>query len=230
MLYKDSFSKTRVLIPFFLQSVSWPIMRLLFGIFTRFEVKGKENLKGSKETGVIFAANHLSELDPILVTGALPWLGRFSPLFYVSLQKEEYDESGLMQHLYGGLFFKAWGAYPAFIGLKDYEKALINHINILNSCGSVCVFPEGKTTRTGQIGEGKGGVTYLSQKTQATIVPVGISGVFKMGFFDFLLRKRKIIVEFGKPILPEDLGSNEDYKKMSETVMEKIVELLPKHK
>lgn len=229
--FKSRFFSIRVLIPLVLQSIAWPMMRLVFGIFTRFEVKGRENLKDIRNTGVIFASNHSSEWDPILVTGALSWMGRFTPLFYVSLSKEHYNSHGLRGKIYGGLFFEAWGAYPTYKGLRDYEKSLEHHISLLNSKRSLCYFPEGRVTKTGKLGEAKGGVAFLSKHTQTPIVPVGISGVYKISLADFFLRRRKVIIEFGEPIYLKNKTEAiaENYKKMSEDVMQKIDEIIIRH-
>jgi 1-acyl-sn-glycerol-3-phosphate acyltransferase len=56
--------------PLVLQTSIWPITRPLFRFFIHLKVEGLENLN-KLSPGVIFAANHTSELDPILVPASL---------------------------------------------------------------------------------------------------------------------------------------------------------------
>ncbi|MDE1975532.1 MAG: 1-acyl-sn-glycerol-3-phosphate acyltransferase [Patescibacteria group bacterium] len=51
------------------------------------------------------------------------------------------------------------------MGMYDYSKAMPHHEGIIRDGGSVCIFPEGRTTKDGNIGEGKGGVAYLAWAT-----------------------------------------------------------------
>ena len=194
----------------------------------------QQSLNTLHNTGVIFASNHLSEWDPILVTAALPWISRFMPLFYISHDKSHYPSNGWRKYLYGGLFFKAWGAYPAYRGLKNYEKSLSYHIEILSLGGSLCVFPEGGKSKTGKLGEGRPGVAFLAQHANVPVVPVLIQGIFKLSLKDFLLRRKTISFRFGEPLFPKDLfGSSKDitlsdYKVGASKIMDAI-KVLQKH-
>ena len=185
--------------PLILQKLIWVPTRSILSFFGHFEVTGLEHVESLK-THVIFACNHSSEIDPILIPAALPFWSRQSPMFYVSREKRFYGGSGWRRHFYGGKFFEAWGSYQVFVDLRDYEKALVNHLGIVRDGGSLCIFPEGRTTPNGIIQQAKGGVAYLAYTTKTPIIPVYIGGVFKLSFKDFLLRKKKITVRFGAPI------------------------------
>lgn len=201
--------------PLALQTFIWPITRPLFRFFIRLEIHGIENLEKLAFTDgrrqmlknrIIFAVNHSSELDPILVPASLPFLSPFMPFFYTSRESAFYKTSGWRQFFYGGFFFKLWGAHPVRAGRQNYEESLATHIDILDKGRSVCIFPEGRTTQDGNIGrEAHGGVAYLSWRTGALVVPVRIKGVFKMTLRDFLCRKRWVSVTFGAPLLPSEL-------------------------
>ncbi len=117
--------------PFVLQTIVWIPTRLFLKFFFHFEVHEVENIKKLKKP-VIFAVNHSSELDPILVTAALPFLSKLSPMFYTSRERTFYKKSGMSSLFYGGFFFKLWGAYPVHIGIRNYEKAMMPHIEVLN--------------------------------------------------------------------------------------------------
>lgn len=227
------------LTPLILQKSIWPQIRAMLLFFTHLEVNGLENLEGL-DANVIFAANHTSELDPILVPASLPFFSRFSPVFYVTLARSEYNNSGWRQAFYGGFIFKLLGGHPAYLGLKDYEKSLINHTKLLSAGKNLLIFPEGKITREGNgvngiIQKAHGGATYLSETMGRPIVPIGISGVFNMSNADFFCRRRKVIVNFGKPIYKEELRSNISqgvdsdggiYKEEAQYVMKKVEDLI----
>lgn len=185
--------------PLILQKAIWHATRAILFFFCRFEVRGLENLP--KKCGVIFAANHSSELDPIVVPAALPFFSPLLPVFYVSRPREFYQTSGWRQFFYGGFFFKLWGSHAAIAGFHDYEKSLATHIQILEKGESVLIFPEGRKTRDGNIQkEAHGGVAYLARRTDCPIVPVRIVGDFNITLGDFFLRRRKISVIFGTPV------------------------------
>lgn len=174
---------------------------------------------------MIFAANHSSELDAIVVPAALPFFSGLLPVFYVSRPREFYKTSGWRQMLYGGFFFKMWGAHAAVGGSKDYERSLAPHIKILQKGGNILIFPEGRKTRDGNIQtEAHGGIAYLASRIGCPVVPVRIFGDFNMTLGDFFLRKRKITVIFGAPIFIV-IESIADYKKEAKTVLSAIIAL-----
>jgi 1-acyl-sn-glycerol-3-phosphate acyltransferase len=190
--------------PLVLQTLVYPFTWIAFRFFTRIRIEGLEHVRGMKN-GALFAVNHSSELNPILIPATLPFLSRLMPMFYVSREKAFYLSDTkkrliLRWIFYGGNIFKLWGAYPATVGTGDYDLALRHHIKILNNGRSVCIFPEGKITRDGLIGEGKPGVAYLLWRTGVPVVPVAIRGDYRISFREFLFRKRTITVSYGVPI------------------------------
>jgi len=189
-----------------LQTLIYLPLRFLLGFFGHLEVRGLENLNNLPQNkGIIFAPNHSSEIDPFLTPVSLPFLSRFMPLFYATREKSFYGESGFRQIFYGGLLFKLAGGQCVRAGLKDYEKSLANQILLLETGHNLCFFPEGKITKDGKIGEARGGIAYLAEKTGSVVIPVGIFGVHTLSLFDLIKRKRKIIVIFGTPIHKEEL-------------------------
>ena len=208
--------------PLVLQKIIWIPTRLILKFFGHLEIKGLENIKGIKGN-IILACNHTSELDPILPPAALPFWSHFSPMFYASREPRFYGGSGWRRHFYGGTFFEVWGSYQVFVGLHDYEKALVNQIRILNDGGTLCIFPEGRTTPNGQIQSGKGGVIYLAHVTGVPIVPVHLGGLFRLSMKDFFFRKRKLSVTFGRPIYVSSPDSAEislsEFKEQANNLM-----------
>jgi 1-acyl-sn-glycerol-3-phosphate acyltransferase len=215
-------------VPRALQSIAWPFVRLLLLLFCRFEVRGKKNLKHISQA--IFAVNHANELDPIMVAAAVTPLSRFSPLFYVVAPYGEFRDSrfGWRRFIYTGYFFEAWGAFATRRGLKNYAKALEVHLAILQDGGSVCVFPEGGITVDGALREPHGGVAYLCFASGIPIVPVSISGTYRLSVRNFLTRSHCVSLTFGKPLYAKDILQNltspevADYKQGAHVVMENI--------
>lgn len=195
--------------PLLLQTAIWPATRFFFWFFIHLKVTGLENLKNLPK-GVIFACNHSSEMDAIIIPASLPFLSRFSPMFYVSRPREFYQNSGWRQLIYGGLFFKLWGAHSAISGYKDYGVSLSNHIHIIQRRHSLIIYPEGRKTLDGKvmINEAHGGVAFLAEKTGLPIIPVYIGGHFKITMKDYLLRRRHVSIAFGRPIYSKDLFEN----------------------
>lgn len=214
--------------PLVLQKLIWIPTRFLLILFGRMEIRGLEKLSGIPGNA-IFACNHSSELDPFLVPASLQFWSRFSPIFYTSRESKFYQNSGWRKHFYGGWFFKIWGSYPVSVGLHDYEKSLLHHIRIVKDGGSVCIYPEGRTTPDGAILPAKGGVAYLAYVTKAPIIPVRIDGDFRITLADFFLRRRKIVVTYGEPLYVMDKANTTlslaDFRMYANYVMQRIREM-----
>lgn len=221
--------------PWILQTLIWVPTRIFLRVFYSYKVRGLRHLRKLKDkdndNGVIFAVNHSSELDPILIPASLPFFSRFMPMFYVSREQKFYSSSGWKQNIYGGLLFRMWGAHTAYSGMKNYDVALRYHIKILNFGKSLCIFPEGRKTRDGEIHDGRPGVGYLIHRTNAVVVPVRIKGLYKPDRERGFLWRQKLKVVFGKPMYAKDFYDNgnnitvDHYKKATAKVMDKIRDL-----
>lgn len=228
-------NKLCYLSPLIFQTFIWIPTRIFLKTFYSYKVKGLKNLSILKKTreqgGVIFAVNHTSELDPILIPASLPFLSHLMPMFYLSMEKKFYSSSGWKQHIYGGTLFRMWGAYIAYVGTKNYDVILRHHIDILNAGKSLCIFPEGRKTRDGNVGDGKPGVVFLSHRTNSPIVPMKINGLYKPLAQKDKFGRTKLEVIFGEPIYSKELFDDlnnvdiKDYKKAVKVVINKIKEI-----
>ena len=220
------------LLPIVFQSVIYVVSLVIFKIFGRIQFTGLNNLKGlDTSKGLIFAANHSSEWDGILMRVALPFLWKMSPMYYVSMEKKFYTDSGWRKILYGGHLFNILGAYPVYSGHRDYAFSLQNHIAIVKGGGALCIFPEGERTKTGKIGTAHGGVAYLTHVTHAPVVPVAICGLVDLRAIDLCLFRRKVTIHFGTPLehlttIPQTHPTVSDYKSGAAFVMQKVSEVL----
>ncbi|TSC57874.1 MAG: 1-acyl-sn-glycerol-3-phosphate acyltransferase [Parcubacteria group bacterium Greene0416_79] len=229
------------------------MVRPLFRFFLRLEIRGLTHLTLFSKTihvstianraytydrryvptsGVIFAVNHSSELDAILLPASLPFLSPLMPMFYTSRGRGFYKTSGWRQRLYGGFIFKLWGSHLVQSGTRDYERSLNTHLELLRGGKSVCIFPEGRKTRDGTVGgEAHGGVAHLSYRTGAPVVPVRIKGVFRLTLAEFFLRRRTVEVIFGEPLSSAELflkgavPSHDEVKSAAARILQAIARL-----
>lgn len=232
-------------IQLFLQFIIQIFVLSFFKIFFKFEVQGRgEVIKILKEykkleKGILFAPNHISEWDVLAVRFALPFITAMMPMYYVSMTRDHYqnEKFGWRKYFYGGTFFKVLGAYPAYIGMRDYQASLINHIELLEHGKSVCIFPEGKMgMETFKPGEAKGGIGFLAEYTNTNIIPVQLKGFRNINWFKVLTFQRPVLEVKYRNILSiekilNDLKNKENgiedierYKKIAAHVMDKIWE------
>lgn len=219
--------------PSFFQHVSWGPLRVAMRLFCSFQIKGLEHLIGSNR-GIIIASNHISELDPLLISACLPFFSRHLPLYYVSREKDFYKNSR-KSFMYGGTFFRLMGAYPAYVGLHNYRLALRHHLELITQGKNVVIFPMGKKYPQRDATKAKGGVAFLARETKAPIVPVLIQGIEHFSFLALLSGKRKLTITFGKPINSDDIfkvdertlaDNKNEYERAASVLMEKIFQLV----
>jgi 1-acyl-sn-glycerol-3-phosphate acyltransferase len=227
--------KRRYLVfPLILQTSIWLITQILFSVFARWKIIGFHNLDSiSTSRGIIFAANHSSELDPIVIPAALPFLSRFMPMFYTSREESFYQHLGWKRHISGGWFFKIWGAHALNPGKSDYSISLHTHIKLLQAGKSVCIFPEGRITKTGELQEGRGGIPFISYAYGTTVIPVYIGGMYGLSLKSFFSGKNRIVIVFGKPMTNAEIFEGVPftdpnmYHNAAQNIMKRIASLKP---
>ncbi|MBC7766799.1 1-acyl-sn-glycerol-3-phosphate acyltransferase [Arenimonas sp.] len=229
------------------------VLQFLIGVFVISFIKTFFNLKitGRKELvaklkeykknekGIIFAPNHISEMDVLMVRFGLPFIISIMPMYYVSMTRDHYqiEKFGWRKYFYGGAFFKMLGAYPAYLGMRDYQASLINHIELLENGKAVCIFPEGKMgLETFKSGEVKGGVGFLAEHTLTDIIPVQLKGFRNINWYKAFTFQKPVLEVNYKPVLSivdtlhtlqADKQCADDlvrYKKIATITMDKIWE------
>lgn len=185
------------------------LVRIAMHVWFNLKIEGRENIPKNK--AFVYASNHRSYADPILVT--LAGRGRFSFMAKSELFKNK---------LFGGLI-RYLGAFPVERGKGDtaaIERAIENVQHGIN----LLIFPEGTRSKDGKVGRGKTGVALVAAKAGADVVPVGINFEGKLHF------RSKIIVRVGKPIpagtfaLDADLTDREMLRSLKRDVMPPIME------
>lgn len=229
-------------IQMFLQCIVQCVTLIFFRVFFVPEIRGYKEAFVSmsearkKEEGILFAANHISEWDAIMVRICLPFKVFFNPMYYVAMTKEHYqhEKFGWRKYFYGGTLFKALGAYPAYIGMRDYQASLVNHIELLEYGKAICIFPEGKiSVNVSKPSEAKGGIGFLAEYTKTNIIPVTLTGLESISWIKvFTLQRPKVSVTYHPVVYIQDVldmakkqeikEGIDTYKFISEYVMTKV--------
>lgn len=155
------------------------LVRIAMHIWFNLKIEGRENIPEGK--ACVYASNHRSYADPVLVT--LAGRGRFSFMAKSELFKNK---------LFGGLI-RYLGAFPVERGKGD-TAAIEQAITNVQHGTNLLIFPEGTRSKDGKVGRGKTGVALVAAKADADVVPVGINFEGKLHF------RSKITVRVGKPI------------------------------
>ncbi len=185
------------------------LVRIAYAVWYNVKVEGRENIP--KKGSYIFASNHRSYADPVLVV--ICGRGRFAFM----------AKSELFQNkLFGGLI-RVLGAFPVERGKGDTE-AIDRAINTVKNGTHLLIFPEGTRSTTGKVGKGKTGVALIAARAGADVIPVGINFEGKLHF------RSKIIVRYGKPIpaahlaLEDNLSDRELLRTLKRNVVPPIMD------
>ena len=189
---------------------------VLFKVLFRLQVSGLENipLKG----GFILASNHISYLDP-------PALGAVCPRKLRFLAKEELF-TGVLGRLIANL-----NTFP-IKGQPGDLMSLRRAIKELEAGRALAIFPEGRRTADGRLGEPMPGVGLLAAKAGVCIVPAFVEGSNRaLPIGSKFIRLEKIKVYFGKAFWPQELSpglnSQDFYQGIAARTMEEIGRLKP---
>lgn len=204
------------------QLIYWPTYSVL-KVFFRYRVEGQENLKGLEDKPVIFVSNHASYFDGPVCAMAMPRNSlvprKFFPIRFLAAR--EFFSFWKNRFPFPLSFFiaayvRANGSIPVSRGLGDFQKNLAEAARALEKGAKIWIYPEGRITRDGKLQSGKKGAAYLRQTTGASVVPVGLSGTFK------ILRFRKIKIKIGKPI---GFSGDSSLEASTEKIMREISKL-----
>jgi long-chain acyl-CoA synthetase len=172
--------------------VQWPLFGLL-DLLVRTEVSGLERIE-SLDGPVLFAANHTSHLDTLVLLRALP-AHRRRRVAVAAAQDYFYNHA-----LVGALVGLGVGAFP--LARSADARPLVEHCARLRERGwSMLFFPEGTRSTTGAIGLLKHGVGLMALKLGLTVVPIRTRGLFEvLPKGRVLPRPGRVTVHFGTPL------------------------------
>lgn len=186
------------------KSLLYKFMRNCFGKLVIFWFNPKIEGKIEVEGPVIIASNHLHAFDPYW-----PVLSSNRMIHYMA-KKECFD------NIWIRWFVKSMGCISVDRKNKN-EEAINKSIEILKAGGALGIFPEGTRNRTNEILKPfKFGAVSLASKTDAYIVPIGISGKYKF-------RSKNLVVRYGKPFKVNNMTLEEANAKLESEIKKLIL-------
>lgn len=178
-------------------SLLTPIMRVLFRFYYNPKIINKEVIP--KEGPILIVGNHKHIYDQCLTIMAT------KRVIHYMAKKEYFD--GKM-----AWFFKLVGCIPVDRSIKDHN-ATDKALEVLNSGGAIGLFPEGTRNKTKDVFllPFKFGTVSMAKKTNATIIPFGLTG-------DYKFRSKNLTIRYGTPFKVGDMDLEDANKKLYEEV------------
>ena len=181
---------------------------------------GHENVP--KDQAVLYIGNHRSFFDILLTYVLCPDLTGY-------IAKKEMEPIPLLS---------TWMRYLhcLFLDRKDIKegmKTILTAIEKVKSGISICIFPEGTRNKGAdelELLPFHDGSFKIATKSGCPIIPMAISNsaeIFENHFPK--IKPCKVVVEYGKPIYPEEL-SREDKKRLGTYTQGIILEMLKKNR
>ena len=164
----------------FMRFVTRGLLRLL----TRTKIEGLENIP--QEGPVILAGNHVAVLEAVLMT---------------VIPNRLVEPIGAGDMPFEGVFDKIvafYGYIPINRGNLD-RKGMNQALDVLKQGGMVGIFPEGGVWAPGNM-HPQIGVSLLSQRTGAPVVPIGFSGMQGSLKNALHLKQPKLLMKVGRAI------------------------------
>lgn len=178
-------------------SLLTPIMRVLFRFYYNPKIINKEVIP--KEGPILIVGNHKHIYDQCLTIMAT------KRVIHYMAKKEYFD--GKM-----AWFFKLVGCIPVDRSIKDHN-ATDKALKVLNNGGAIGLFPEGTRNKTKDVFllPFKFGTVSMAKKTNATIIPFGLTG-------DYKFRSKNLTIRYGTPFKVGEMDLEDANKKLYEEV------------
>ena len=168
-------------------------MRVLFNLYYHPKIINKEVIP--KDGPILIVGNHKHVYDQCLTIMATKRVIHY-------MAKKEYFEGRL------AWFFKFVGCIPVNRQIKD-TAATEQALEILKNNGAIGLFPEGTRNKTKDIFllSFKFGTVSMAKKTNATIIPFGLTG-------DYKFRSKNLVVRYGTPFKVGNMSLEEANDKL----------------
>lgn len=186
------------------------LFRGLLWLVGGYRFEGTEHMP--RQGPVLVVANHLNNLDPLLIQAALPrpvvWLAKIE-LFRVP---------GLAQ------FLRYFWTIPIDRGAAD-RQAMKAALDWLAAGQVLAIFPEGTRSRTATMQRGHIGVGLLALRSGAPVLPVAVIGSERPLR---LWPRPTLVVRVGRPVqIGRPAGGRADYQAITDQIMFEIAGLVP---
>lgn len=174
-------------------------------VFLPTKVYGKKYLKKVKKQATIFACNHQTNNDVIILKAK------------ICPNSKILAKNSLFKNKFVGFFMRQFGAYPIDRGGNDIT-AIKNTLKILKSGKQLLMFPEGTRVKNSEEISVKNGLSLFAIKTNCYVVPM----CFRKKTMPFVFNKLMI----GKPFKFSDYDELKEGKtdKESLEIASKILE------
>lgn len=195
--------------------IGWSVFSIFFRVYMGFKVTGRNNVP--KKGAFIFASNHSSYLDPIILGTSI-----CRRLNYMA-------RSELFEERFLGWALPRINTFPVSRGKGDLA-AIRQALGILDRGLPLVMFPEGTRSEDNMLKKAKPGVGFIAAKSRVPVVPAYIEGSFEaLPSTADKIRRYPIRVRIGKPI---DLGAKafdasdrRAYQKVADDIMAAIDKL-----
>jgi 1-acyl-sn-glycerol-3-phosphate acyltransferase len=173
------------------------ILGRIVGFFAaRVRVVGWENIP--KQRPLIVIANHIDDMDGFVLSLYLPFLA------------ETMVAADMPIPWLARVIFDAYGYIPVMRGTGSGDSTK-QALSVLEQHGVVVLFPEGGIWRAANKPVHTG-VAWLSQKSQAAVLPIGIMGTRKAMPRMMKFQRPEIEIRIGK-VLPPPYAADAPYNK-----------------
>ncbi len=173
-----------------------PLLGLVFRFYYNPKIIGKENIP--EEGPIIVCGNHMHVMDqcgPILATKR--------PIHYMA--KKEYFDGHF------AWFFKMMGCISVNRSIHD-DVAKKEALNVLKDKKALGLFPEGTRNKTKEfLLPFKYGAVSMASKTDAYLVPFGVTGIYKF-------RSKNLVYRIGKPFKVGNMTLEEANKRLAREI------------
>ncbi len=189
--------------------ILYKVGRIILGPFFKWyynpTIIGKENIP--KKGAILIVGNHKHLYDQCLSIIS-------TKRFIKYMAKKEYFDNKKTRW-----FFKSVGCISVNRSIHDKE-AKEKAIETLKNGGAIGLFPEGTRNKTKEfLLPFKFGAVSMAKKTDAYLVPFGITG-------DYVFRSKNLIIKYGKPFKVTDIKLEEANKLLYDTVKNLMEESL----
>jgi len=197
--------------------VYWLAHTLRWLLVRRSQILGRENIPATGP--VIVVINHITAFDPVMV-----WM--FVPRIVVPLVKVEAYSLPVL-----GWLMRIGGSIPVQRGEAD-TSAIKSALRVLRAGECILLAPEGTRSRTGQLQPAKDGATMLALRSDALILPVGVTGTEHFESCWRRLKRGQVTITFGPPFKlaappGEHRLAREEMAELTTQMMRQIAQLLP---
>ena len=189
--------------------------QIIWSLTGRLTISGQEAMPPFGP--LLVASNHLSMNDAGTLVVALP-----RPIVFLA-KKELWNKP------IGRFYCDAVGAVP-LDRQRGGGEALRYALEALQQDQAILMFPEGGISQTGQLRRARTGLAWLALKTQAPILPVGISGSEKFPAWRMPVPLASWQVNIGTPFTPPQVDgpiTKPLLNSVTNMIMERIAALLP---